>query len=68
MAVDDGEGRPGHYKSSPLLLANGVFDAKRVYSLFNASSDTMPSDIAVFVQRVLVTHPHFKAHDTTQPS
>jgi hypothetical protein len=67
-AVDDGEGRPGQYKSSPLLLANRVFDAKRVYNLFSASSDTMPSDIAVFVQRVLATHPHFEAHDTTYPS
>ena len=68
MAVDDGEGCLGQYKSSPLLLANRVFDAKRVYNLFSASSDTMPSDIAVFVQRVLATHPHFEAHDTTYPS
>lgn len=67
MAVDAGEQRPGQYKSSPLLLVNGVFDARRVYSLFSASSSTIPWDIVLFVQRVLTTHPHFNANDIPSP-
>src|SRR5512137_883623 len=32
--VDDGENRPGRYKSTPILLPDGLFPAKKISRLF----------------------------------
>ncbi|MDO8988790.1 MAG: hypothetical protein Q7U91_04070 [Sideroxyarcus sp.] len=57
MAVDDGEHRPGKYKASPVLVADGAFDGKRVYSAFLKVSPALPREIAVFVLQALRQHP-----------
>jgi hypothetical protein len=58
MAVDDGEHRPGKYKASPILVADGLFDARRVYSAFLEASHTLPEDIAQYVLCALQRHPN----------
>lgn len=59
MAVDDGEQRPGKYKSSPILIADGYFDAKRVHGLFLKASKSLPDEIASYVLQTLELHPRF---------
>jgi len=57
MAVDDGEGRPGKYKGSPVLTADGKFEAKRIYSTFLKASTALPREVAIFVLKALRQHP-----------
>ncbi len=59
MAVDDGEQRPGKYKSTPLLVADGVFEARRVRQQLAAVAGELPAEIACFVLQVLAQHPDF---------
>lgn len=59
MAVDNGEQRPGKYKGSPLLVADGFFDASRIHSAFIEASRSLPPEIAAFVLRTLERHPRF---------
>lgn len=59
MAVDDGENRPGRYKETPIMAPNGDFEARRVYSNFQAASRSLPDDVASFVLRTLEQHPDF---------
>jgi len=56
-AVDDGEQRPGKYKASPILVADGTFDAMRVYSAFSSESHSLPKDIAEYVMQALEKYP-----------
>lgn len=60
MAVDDGEQRPGKYKASPMLTADGVFDASRIYASFSEASASLPADVADYVRRALARHPDFR--------
>jgi hypothetical protein len=57
MAVDDGEGRPGKYKASPIMAADGIFDAQRVYASFLKVSATLPKEVAIFVLLALRQYP-----------
>ncbi len=61
MAVDDGDQRPGKYKASPVLVADGLFDAKRVYSDLLEASHTLPQEVAEYVLQTLEQHPRFTA-------
>lgn len=63
VAVDDGEQRPGKYKASPVLLADGAVDVERVYAAFSASCADLPEDVADYVRSVLLRHPEFPAED-----
>lgn len=47
--VDDGEGRPFHHKSTPILSVDGSFDAERVSRDFRKRSIEIDSNIALFV-------------------
>jgi hypothetical protein len=47
--VDDGEGRPLHHKSTPILSADGSFDAATVSSDFRKRSIEIDSNIKLFV-------------------
>ena len=55
--VDDGENRGGKYKGTPLLVADGHFDANRVSQRFAQASAHLPPDIADFVSTTLRQHP-----------
>ncbi len=57
--VDDGEGL-GLGSGSPLLVADGVFDAARVLKRFGELSTEVPSEIAEFVCVCLRKHPEYR--------
>ncbi len=65
MTVDDGEQRPGPYKSSPILVPDGRFDVHRIYSAFAKESHSLPEDVATYVLRTLEQHASFP--DTPAP-
>jgi hypothetical protein len=48
--VDDGEGIPGHYKMTPILLPNGTFDIDHVLALFKKRCKKIDSAVARFVR------------------
>ena len=47
--VDDGEGRPGRQKATPILLADGAFDQPGITALFHRESTRMDREAARFV-------------------
>lgn len=55
--VDDGEGRPGRYKATPVLVPDGQFDAKKISRQFEENSRDIDRFIASFVLQVLRGHP-----------
>ena len=57
MAVDDGEQRPGKYKATPILVADGLFDAGRIHAAFRAASRTLPQEVADYVLQALEQYP-----------
>jgi hypothetical protein len=59
MAVDDGEHGPDRHKATPILVADGAFDATSVHSSFLEASHALPEEIAVFVLQALERHPEF---------
>lgn len=59
MAIDDGEQRPGKYKSSPVLTADGAFDAHRVHGRLTTLRHYLPAEVAGFVFDALESHPAF---------
>lgn len=48
--IDDGEGRPGYYKATPILIPDGTFDKEKIGKRFAKSSGTLPHEIADLVQ------------------
>jgi hypothetical protein len=63
MVVDDGEQRPGRYKASPMLVADGVFDAARIYASFIEASASLPAEVADYVRLALARHPGVRSAD-----
>jgi len=55
--VDDGEGRPGRHKATPVLLPDGVFDANKISRLFHDHSRDIDRVVADFVERKLHAYP-----------
>lgn len=55
--VDDGENRPGRYKSTPILVPDGVFPAQKTSRLFKENSRDIDQSIADFVYRMLLNYP-----------
>ena len=49
LKVDDGETTPLEFKRTPILVADGVFDANSVLARFLAISSALPNDIRLFV-------------------
>jgi len=56
-AVDNGEGMPMKHKATPLLVADGVFDNRRVSGIFREASATVPPPIRRFVTDTLARYP-----------
>ncbi|HAH32781.1 MAG TPA: hypothetical protein DCL44_10755 [Elusimicrobia bacterium] len=44
-AIDDGDTATGSHKSSPVLVPDGAFNAKNIYSQFEKASALLPEDI-----------------------
>jgi hypothetical protein len=57
MAVDDGEQVPGKYKETPVLIADGRFDADQVHSDLSAVSHLLPVEIAEYVLGAIGQYP-----------
>ncbi len=47
--VDDGEDRPGKMKASPILVANGIFEYKKIARKFRQESRQLESRIVTLV-------------------
>ena len=51
--VDDGEGNPGTYKGTPILLPDGEFDQKAIAEKFRQAAKTIDSGTADFIYKKL---------------
>lgn len=49
MGVDSGEHGGSLFKGTPMLVANGHFDARRILALFRAQCATLPLHYARFI-------------------
>lgn len=58
-AVDDGENRPGKYKSSPVHIADGEPEINRIYSQFEYEANGLPQNIVRFALAALSSHPAY---------
>ena len=47
--IDDGEGRPGRFKGSPILLPDGEFPGNRISRLFEIHSREIERTIASYI-------------------
>lgn len=47
--IDDGENRPGRFKQTPILVADGVFDHADIAARFKRASLKIDLPIAEFV-------------------
>ena len=56
-AIDSGETHPLKPKASPILVANGAFDAERIASLFAASSAELPPEYVRLVSEKIRAYP-----------
>jgi hypothetical protein len=56
--VDDGENRPGRYKSAPILVMDGYFENRLIAELFKKSSEKIDEKIAAFVYEKLLEYPN----------
>ena len=51
--IDDGDGRPGSHKGTPILVADGQFNLEEIAEKFRAASVSIDEKIAVFVYKKL---------------
>jgi hypothetical protein len=56
MRVDDGENRPSHYKSSPILIPDGAFDYKNIAERFKEESAQIDSTISELVLEKILNY------------
>jgi len=55
--VDDGENQPGHYKMTPILMADGLFDKENVIALFRQSAQQIDPQIVQLVLAKMQAYP-----------
>ena len=55
--VDDGEGSPGRFKGTPILVPDGLFPAQVIAERFRGESSRIDQTIAVFVYGKLLEYP-----------
>jgi hypothetical protein len=51
--VDDGESRPGKFKASPILLADGIFEYDKIAESFKRNSTEIDEVVSSFVYNKL---------------
>lgn len=56
-AVDGGEDRPGRYKATPILVADGSFDAENVAAVFLGDSGAIDQKSSDFIYHKLLGYP-----------
>ena len=60
-AIDDGEHHPGQYKSAPIHVADGRFNAQHIRDCFLKESRQLPEDIVRYVAQTIKNHPDFSS-------
>ena len=55
--VDGGEDRAGRYKGTPILIADGSFDAQRVAAIFHGQSGDLDAKSSDFIYLKLLEYP-----------
>lgn len=58
MRIDDGENRPGKYKMSPILVADGTFDADELLGIFEPASGGLEEAVSKAVRDVIRAYAH----------
>lgn len=53
--VDDGESHPGRSKATPILLADGIFNFKKIADRFKSESTAMSPALSGFVYEKLLS-------------
>ena len=56
LKVDDGEGRSGRYKMTPVFLADGYFDKEAIAAKFIKASTTIDQKVATFIHSKIVDY------------
>ncbi|MBN1686074.1 MAG: hypothetical protein JW852_05440 [Spirochaetales bacterium] len=56
-AIDSGEPAMGGPKMSPVLVADGVVDGKRIEKIFSRRRGAVPDDLAAYVSRIVLAYP-----------
>ncbi len=56
--VDDGEGRPGKYKASPLLGLDDFFDYEKIADKFKKYSKNIDVNVSTFVYNKIIEYPN----------
>lgn len=62
-AVDNGERLGASHKATPILVADGAFDAAFVSRVFADASARLPASVTAFVADTIRTHPNYAAQD-----
>jgi hypothetical protein len=55
--IDNGEGRPGRHKMTPILTPDGLFDKDHILGLFRKESTEIDFTIASFVSEKMMEYP-----------
>ena len=55
--IDDGENKPGKYKSIPILVNNGQFNKNKIAELFKKASFKLEDKIAGIVYEKIIQYP-----------
>ena len=55
--LDDGEGRTGRHKMSPILLPDGIFDSRSVFEIFQKNSKQLDQDLVAFISHKISEYP-----------
>jgi len=58
LRVDDGEGEPGRYKMSPILISDGFFDTQKIADKFLSHSKSIDQKISRFIYEKILEYPH----------
>jgi hypothetical protein len=66
--VDDGEGNPGRYKATPILIADGIFDYRVIADRFLKESNEIDSAISKFVYEKLIQYKNIGGGLTSRSS
>jgi hypothetical protein len=65
--VDDGEGIPGYYKMTPILVQDGLFDKDNILALFKKESKEIDPTIVSFVCEKIIKYPADRSESYQRP-
>ena len=65
--AEDGEGIPGHYKMTPILVGDGLFDKDNILALFKKESTEIDPTIVSFVCEKIMKYPAARSEGYQHP-